>query len=90
MHFSEEITSSKLCCFPSETGSTPKGNNLESQFFPLRVKSFSEWDFSVQNSKQEVTKVVSLYKNRRKSLKRIYPQKSYVLMENRVVKDRRN
>ena len=61
----------KIVFYFFEKGSTPKGKNLlpfganGSKFFSFRVDPF--WKDSVQESKQEVTKVVSLVKSCSKS-----------------------
>ena len=67
---SGEATLSDLFCLPFEKGSTLKGNNLlpGSKFFPLSEDSFSEGNLC-RKDKQEVTQVISLVNNGRKSTK---------------------
>ena len=65
------ITLCKIIPFPLEKGTTLKGKNLTtlkgknllgSKFIPFRVGPFQKV-FGVQESKQEVAKIVSLLKN---------------------------
>ena len=59
------LSSNFFVCTPSSNESTLKGKNLlpiKSKFFPVRVDSFSGGHWCVQESKQEITKVVSLVK----------------------------
>ena len=80
MHtLSGEITLSELFCLSSEKGSTLKGKNLlpGSKLFPFRVEPFLQ-GIGVQESKQTLTKVVSLVKNGGKSTECISSLKKQV------------
>ena len=65
---SREVTLSKLICFPSEKGSSLKGKTLlprgANSFFLEKIP-FQKW-LGVQESKQEVSKIVSLVKRGQK------------------------
>ena len=63
--FSGETTLSKLFCLPSVNGSTLKGKNFD----PYKHFSFRIETFGVQESEQEVAKIVSLEKDGRKFAK---------------------
>ena len=59
---SRKTTQSNLFCLPSEKGSSLNG----SKFLPFRLDPFQK-EFGLLESKQEITDVVSLIKNSRKS-----------------------
>ena len=63
--FFGKVTLSNFFCLPSEKGFTLNGKNLPgSTYFPFRVDyesdPFQKGFFALRESKQEVTKVVSL------------------------------